>query len=226
VPKEMQSVLPESCSECRPYEGRWKLTDAGLRRCDCARGQALRRIADAKLAPIPLRSEPRISELAATGACLVIASLPYFPSEREARVGIIDEIRSLCNTTEEADWLAVRMRQLYNRWPGCREMRIAFCISGKRPVYGIDLGLAVSEFYPDGIPSELPDPEPLLALPAGASVSAATSIEAAVLDLAVLKDLNRVEAASVRDIPLVRITDANRITEADVKKARDALRGE
>ncbi len=34
--------LPESCENCRPFEGRWSMdADGNLKRCSCARGRAL-----------------------------------------------------------------------------------------------------------------------------------------------------------------------------------------
>lgn len=40
--RRTKPTLPPSCSECRPYDGAWRLADGGgFERCYCPRGRAL-----------------------------------------------------------------------------------------------------------------------------------------------------------------------------------------
>ena len=34
-------ILPPACADCAPYDGAWKPSSSGLRRCDCERGRKL-----------------------------------------------------------------------------------------------------------------------------------------------------------------------------------------
>ena len=79
-----------------------------------------------------------------------MAAIPFFPGEAAARGLISSELQRICGSVEQGAWLARRMTQLYERWPGLREMRAVYC--GKfRPCDGIE---ADSTVYGDGIPSE------------------------------------------------------------------------
>jgi hypothetical protein len=218
--RKLNDNLPEPCEQCAPYGGNWKLTEAGMGRCDCPRGSALRAAEKLRSVPPPEHAEPRIGSAAASQACRTLRSIPFFPAEDEAQTAIADELRSLCGSLEDLDWIVTRMRRLYSRWPGCREMRIVFCTS-RRPLSGEDLGHAISEAYPNGVPAQRPAiaaPAPA-ALPAGSTVSASPSVEAAVGDLTRAKDLRATGPTHrVRDIPLVRVPESRRITQADVDR--------
>jgi hypothetical protein len=142
----------------------------------------------------------------------MMAVIPYFPGEDGARTVISEEIAAMCDSEEQATWLVTRMVRLYRRWPSVVEMRIVFC-STYKPLDGV-LPVGESEVYPDGIPSEhaestlrLPGPRQDLLL------SAAPSVDAMVRDLAEKTDMKHLAwRGQVRELPVVRITDANRIT--------------
>jgi len=91
-----------------------------------------------------------------------MAILNYFPKEGDARAAIAEMVIDMVDTPEQAMWLARRMVELHNDWPGPREMRAVFC-SRFRPRDGIEVNSTV---YVDGIPSErvqqleLPAPNP------------------------------------------------------------------
>ncbi len=82
-----------------------------------------------------------------------ISLLPFFPSSDDsARAVIIEELGSLCESDAQAVWLALRMGQVFNKWPGIALMRAFYCKRFK-PADGCDVA-ATSEDYPDGFPSE------------------------------------------------------------------------
>lgn len=152
-----------------------------------------------------------------------MGGMKFFPGDEDARIGIAEEIASMCHSEEEALWLVRRMIQLYPQgWPGIGEMRAAYCAS-KKPKDGIEV---YSSVYVDGVP-----PEPggfaetvristpaLKALP-GDVVSAAPTVDIFVKDLAKMK---RVESGYVKppdDLAAIRVTSANAITQADIEAA-------
>lgn len=152
-----------------------------------------------------------------------MGGMKFFPADEDARIGIADEIASMCATEDEAAWLAKRMLQLYPQgWPGVGEMRAAYCAS-KRPKDGIEV---YSSVYVDGVP-----PEPggfaeriqistpaLKALP-GDVVSAAPSVNEFIADLAKMKNIKTAYPRRPEDLPVNRVTTANRITEEDIEHA-------
>jgi hypothetical protein len=93
-----------------------------------------------------------------------MGAMQFFPGDEAARVGIAEELASMCHTIEEVEWVARRTRSLYPQWPGVHEIRAVYC-QKHRPKDGID---AFSSIYPDGIPPEHPPQEPsLLRAPVG-----------------------------------------------------------
>lgn len=155
-------------------------------------------------------------------------TLKFFPSDADARFGIAEEISEMAANEDQVVWLVKRLPKIYHEWPGMAEVRAVFC-SKFRPKDGIE---TYSTVYVDGIPSEkeplaLPPP-PMRQLAAGEPVSGAESISATVSDLCRQKDMNRVlrglPAPPVREIPVVRITEANRISLSDLERAREEYR--
>lgn len=197
-------------------------TDSGVRRCDCVRGAALRET-DAARAEGRFTA-PVISEERALAAVEMLSGcLSYFPPVTSplARAAIANEIRGMCASGDEANWLVGRMAKLYQNWPGTREMRIVYC-SKHRPLDGFEMMAGVSDFYPEGIPSEnpsLPAAEMKFLPPSkGEAVSAAESINETVLALAVAKDMRNVRRrVDVPDIPI--LPPGQRITQADIDSA-------
>lgn len=163
----------------------------------------------------------------ATDALGGLALLKYFPADKSARAELVAMVCEMAESNEQIEWLVKRARNLWREWEGPRELRAVFC-SRFRPADGIECYSSLPQFAEHGIPSESPE----LALITGAAseqrgqpVSAAQSLHAAVCDLARAKSLNRIgPATSVREIPVRQITDANRITEADVRLAEQELR--
>ena len=197
------------CAKCLPFGGSWMETETGLKRCDCPRGRAL--TAKSKE---PEYRDPVISTEQATLCTEMMASIPFFPPEEGARAVISNEIAAMCESDEQARWLALRMVRLYRKWPGAIEMRIVFC-SRHQPLDAI-AAIGESEAYPDGIPSERPVEKTPARLPGAREdhlISGSPSVEATVHDLAVKTDMNRAPGrVRVRDIPVRQLTDADRIT--------------
>ena len=214
--------IPDPCAQCSPFGGNWMETGPGLKRCDCPRGRAL-----AAKAQKPEYRDPVISTEQATLCTEMMAGIPFFPPEEGARAVISNEIAAMCESDEQARWLATRMVRLYRKWPGAIEMRIVFC-STHQPLDAIG-AIGESEAYPDGIPSERPPEKTPPRLPGAREhhlISGSPSVEATVHDLAVKTDMNRAQGpARVRDIPVRRLSDADRITpemiEAAVLKSRE-----
>lgn len=151
------------------------------------------------------------------------ATLKYFPANATPIARILSEMAA---TDAQVLWLARRLPQLHNEWPGALEMRAVFC-SRFRPRDGVE-AYSTDQRFADGIPSEkaaaaLPA-APMKALPAGRAVSVAETVDVAVCDLARAKDLNRQgPPPRVRDIPVLP-PGVNPITEADLRKAEEELR--
>lgn len=125
------------CNKC--VDG-WIVTDAGAKRCSCVK-------------PVDRTPKPPILTVEhAKFFTGMLAAIPYFPSEEGARTAIGDEIRSMCSSLGEAEWLVKRMIRLYERWPGPQEMRRVYG-SKHIPRDGV-MPIGISEAYPDGIPSE------------------------------------------------------------------------
>jgi hypothetical protein len=212
--------FPEPCAKCASFGGSWMETETGLKRCDCPRGIAL-----AAKTKEPEYHEPVITTEQAMIYAEMMASIPFFPTEAGARAVIANEIASMCESLDRAEWLAVRMIRLYRKWPGVIELRIVFC-SKYQPLDALP-EIGASEAYPDGVPSERP-PEKAPALLRGREdvlISAAPSVEATVRDLAIKTDLKRYGApAKVRDIPVRQLTEADRITPEMIRKAEEEFR--
>lgn len=192
-------------------------TDSGLRRCTCSAGRSLSQTdAGRKQGK---REEPRISkESALVGVQMMAGCLNFFPprAEEVERLGIANEIRSMCESDKHVLWLVERMAKLYAKWPGTREMRMVYC-AAHRPLDGFEIS-GPTETYPDGIPSERQIEAPAMkALPPG-DVSAADSINETVLALAVAKDIKNVRRSiPVPDIPI--LPPGKRISHADIDAA-------
>lgn len=205
------------CDKCQAYGGRWMMTDNGLKRCEC----------QPKLEPIMRRAPVLTSDQAAVFVEMLVA-LPWFPNEGGARVAIGDELKALCAGPNEALWLVTRMGQLYERWPGTLEMRRVYA-SRHIPHDGV-LPVGISEHFPDGIPSERPamTAPAMKALPGERRITAAESFDRAIVALGVAKDLDRVGLPKMKvpEPPIVRITEVNRITQADIDREMEKRRTE
>lgn len=156
-----------------------------------------------------------------------LSVLKFFPADSTARAEIVLMACKMAHTNADIAWLANRCLELWNEWEGPREMRAVFC-SKFLPADGIEAYSQLKRFE-DGIPSEKA-PEPLQL--AGATVrqivgprdaaedlTAAVSIRPVIDALARAKDMQRTKPVRVPSIPLVKLTDANRITAADVERA-------
>ncbi len=227
-----RAKLPAPCAKCAPFNGDWEETASGLRRCDCARGQALRLMAKKPAEDAEGAHAPMISAETAAQAARGLAALPNFPTwSPEAQTMIANELLALCHSAGEAFWLVERMLRLYDKWPGPREMRLVFCAK-YRPLSGPDAAVLgwSSAIYTENLPSERPQPEePVKMLPAGHNVSASPSLELAVAELAKAKrmpeprELLRLNPAPAPVIPETRPV-ARRITQADIDGAVEEVR--
>lgn len=160
----------------------------------------------------------------ATADMARLSVLRFFPSDQTARAEIVLMACEMAQTNEQVAWLAKRCIQLWNEWEGPREMRAVFC-SRHRPADGIEAYSQLPRFN-DGIPSA----EPLQL--GGATVrqiaglrdtaddlTAAVSIRPVIEAMARAKDMQRTKPVRVPSIPLLQLTDANRITAADIDRA-------
>lgn len=85
-----------------------------------------------------------------------MAMLKFFPIAPGTRAAIMELIGELCQDDSQVEWLAGRVVELYNEWPGPAELRAVYC-SRWRPRRGPDSASAV---YLEGIPSEKRDNMP------------------------------------------------------------------
>jgi hypothetical protein len=143
------------CTFCQ--DGLWEIVEAGAtsgaRRCQhCERGRKLIAEDESRKNPDPLRL-PILTKAEALMAVATMAAIPMFPTDQIVRGVIGEEIRSLCRNAQDASWLAKRMVQLYDTWPGPRELRRVYC-ARKIPHDGV-MASGSSEHYPEGIPSEV-----------------------------------------------------------------------
>lgn len=188
----------------------------GMMICDCLRGQAQIWIAKKTYRPSVLASET------VTVCVEMMGEVPFFPTEQGRRLLIGAEIANMCETEEQAFWLAMRMVRLYRRWPGVPEMRLVFT-SSHTPLDGVE-AIGESEVYPDGIPSERKLETKAARLSPGkpepSRISGAPSLENTVRDLADAKNMNRIGPLNhVRDIPLRRLRPEERITPEMLREA-------
>ncbi len=156
-------------------------------------------------------------------------TLQFFPADADARFGIAEQISDFAGDLEQVRWLVRRVPKLHKDWPGILEVRAVFC-SRYKPKDGIE---AYSAVYLDGIPSEREETpqistKPVPQIASGEEVSNSPSIAATVSDLVRAKDLNRtlrnIPPPKVRDIPVVQITDENRITKEQLDAIARELR--
>lgn len=155
--------------------------------------------------------------------CGKLALLPYFPAGDDVVADLSEFVEEFATDDAQVDWLGKRMLALYREWPGTMELRACFCAKFK-PATG---KTTFSTVYPDGIPSEKPEPPPLLALPPGVEASKDPLIETSMRALAANKDLNRVgRRRVVPGIPVVEVPPERRITQADVDREKERQRDE
>jgi hypothetical protein len=114
-----------------------------------------------------------------------LSMLKYFPANGTPVARLIGDI---CSTNEQVLWLARRVTQLYNEWPGPVELRAVFC-SRFRPRDGVEADSTDPRFIEEGIPSERKPDGELPALPAGRKVSADRLLDEGLASLAARKRL-------------------------------------
>lgn len=157
-----------------------------------------------------------------------LSVLKFFPSDQTARAEIVLMACQMAHTNEDIAWLAKRCLELWNDWEGPREMRAVFC-SKFRPADGIEAYSQLTRFG-DGIPSET-SPESLqlgggtvrqIAEPreTAEDLTAAESIRPVIAALGRALDMGHRQPVRVPSIPVVRLTAANRITAADIERAK------
>ena len=197
--------------------------------CDCSLGVRLKKAREDRAAPPNPNVAPVVSMESAAFATEALGAIPFFPGEQAARTMIAREIRQICRSEVDVLWLVQRMIRLYgDRWPGPLEMRRVYC-NKQRPLDGIE-AVGISERFPDGIPSEHPEPTPMAALPAGRVASADRQIEAAIAEVAKAKRVPAANEAMPRPIPAPRIATTPEqkhfkpITRADVDRAAEEHR--
>jgi hypothetical protein len=110
--------------------------------------------------------------------CAGLTALKFFPTDPGGRAEVMLLIGRMATNEDQVRWLVQRLLDLYDEWPGPRTLRAVFCHRYK-PADGKDLRTAICPGYPEGLPSEKPEP-PLLALSAGHVASADPELEAMV----------------------------------------------
>jgi hypothetical protein len=199
--------------------------DGSLARCICARGVVL-----AAMTKNPGYREPVIgTEFASICVGLMAAMPDYFPPELGARMAIGRKIRAICESEEAADWLAMRMVDLFRKWPGVDVMRQVYCAKYRHPLDGI-AAIGVCEEYPDGFPSErAPEPEPKrLLLPRSRDeelLSAAPEMEIIVSDLAAKTRLDRT-LKRIEPPPRELSPEERKAWEDKIREAEEQLRAQ
>ena len=93
----------------------------------------------------------RMTVKAAESCIDSLSLLRYFPAGDGARSQLIRLLMEMCQFREQAEWLANRVLQLYNEWPGPVELRGVFC-SKFRPFDGVEI--CGTGAYPEGVPAE------------------------------------------------------------------------
>jgi len=88
----------------------------------------------------------------ATEKIAELGMLPFFPTEQNARTGVIGIVCSMADDNHQVDWIIRRCLQLWSKWEGPSELRAVFC-SKFKPKDGIDVFSQLPQFL-DGIPSE------------------------------------------------------------------------
>ena len=208
--------LPGPCQKCAPYGGRWaEAPRGGMTACDCPRALAI------ALLEVKVYRPPVLSTESIAVCVEMMGEVPFFPTEHGRRLLVGAEIGNMCETEDQAFWLAMRMVRLYRRWPGVPEMRLVFT-STHMALDGIE-AVGESEVYPDGIPSErmaAPELKRIYGKPAQGEISGAPTVENTVRDLADAKRMNRTgPRKAVRDIPLRRLLPGERITPEMMREA-------
>lgn len=157
--------------------------------------------------------------LAAVGR---MAILKFFPSDQQARIAIMELMRSMCGNDSQVRWLAERMSNgsVFNEWPGPHELRAVYC-SKFRPSDGIEAG---SVAYAEGIPSERPQPPECHCLPAAeAHALLAEVAEDAGIQLLPSVGLSRVGVKRIERKHPPPLPESKRITAEDIEREKQRL---
>lgn len=217
-------TLPEGCEKCAPFAGAWRESENGLMRCDCPRGAAL----SGKPKPAEKR-DPVLSESnSVTYAEMLAGGMDFYPAESAARSFIASEIAAMCDSDYSALCLVRDMHRRYDgqKWPGVVAMRAVLCAFAD-PLDGLQAIEAGIEAEQEQAYLAIAAP-PARQLASGKPATASPSIAGTVADLVRAKDLGRalkrLAPPPVREVPVVKVTDANRITDADVKAEVEKLR--
>ena len=135
----------------------------------------------------------------------IMSLMKFFPAGDEFRAALMEMLGEICETDEQVIWLARRMRNLYQEWPGSHELRACFCAKHS-PKDGLEVFSAV---YHDGIPSErttshlaLPGANPLMI---EGTVTADLELEAKVIELAAEKAMPKADHACLKDEHWLRV---------------------
>lgn len=168
---------------------------------------------------------PLTAEVVAVYTATICDTLAFAPPREAklARAHITNRLLAMCDSEEQLKWLTDRACDLYTKWEDCGipGLRQILCFQ-YRPRDGIEPFSTIA--YPDGIPVEKPQLEPVSkALPPGHAVSASPSIEASVSDLSNAKRMPAADDRLRRSSPVVRRipevqpnSDAPKITQADI----------
>jgi hypothetical protein len=91
-----------------------------------------------------------------------LGMLSFFPTEQNARAGVVALVCEMAETNDQVGWLVRRCLQLWSKWEGPAELRAVFC-SKFRPRDGVDCYSQLEQFA-DGIPAEIESAAPRLAI--------------------------------------------------------------
>lgn len=86
-------------------------------------------------------------------------NLLKFPPPASAGPKLVERIVNMCSTDEQVRWLANRVTELYDEWPGPHELRAVVC-SRFKPKDGIEADSKHPRYVDDGIPKDPRLPAP------------------------------------------------------------------
>lgn len=91
-----------------------------------------------------------------------LGMLSFFPTEQNARAGVVTLVCEMAETNDQVNWLVRRCLQLWSKWEGPAELRAVFC-SKFRPRDGFERYSKLPEFV-EGIPTERESLQPQRAI--------------------------------------------------------------
>ncbi len=99
----------------------------------------------------------------AKNAVTRMSMMRFFPADPAVHALLMEDLGGICESDEQADWLARRALDLCPEWPGVQTIwQIYFSKFPPRNERqrALDKGCGVTSQFPEGVPSESPTPPP------------------------------------------------------------------